>query len=576
MQRTVPASKKGTAFGLATLLLAAGSWAAPADTVFIGENIVTLREANKTSGDGTGEPAEPSALAIDGDRIVWMGPSSEAKAWIGTETEVIDLKGNALLPGFIDAHGHLLFSASTLDFANVSSPPVGEVTDFKSLQQTLRRHIGDKQIPKGEWVIGFGYDDSLLRESRHPEKEDLDAASSEHPVVLLHVSGHLFAANSLALSRVGYTAASPDPEGGHIRRKPGSREPNGVLEETATKPLQGAAQPKWNADLIKRTLVRYASYGITTVQDGATDPAGLGLLQSMAAQGVLTLDTVAYVLTQFASPGTPLPSASREYTNGFRVGGVKLLLDGSPQGKTAWLSKPYHVPPPGKSPDYRGYPIMAQEITDSRVDEVLGRDVQLIAHANGDAAIDSLLDAVEKSLAGRKSMPDHRTVMIHAQTVREDQLDRMRTLGVMPSYFSAHSFFWGDWHRDSVLGERAFRISPLRSTIDREIPFTVHNDAPVVPPDMIRLLWATTNRQTRSGKVLGEEQRISVRDALLAITRNAAWQYFEEDSKGSLETGKRADLVLLSENPLNMKPEDLLRLKVLGTWSRGIRVFAAQ
>lgn len=296
----------------------------------------------------------------------------------------------------------------------------------------------------------------------------------------------------------------------------------------------------------------------------------------MAAQGALTLDTVAYVTTQFATPGTPLPSHSWKYTNGFRVGGVKLFLDGSPQGKTARLSKPYHVPPPGTAPDYRGYPTMAQEVTDSRVHEVVGRNVQLMAHANGDAAIDSMLDAVEKSFAGRKNMPDHRTVMIHAQTVREDQLDRMRTLGVVPSYFSAHSFFWGDWHRDSVLGERAFRISPLRSTNDRQIPFTVHNDTPVVPPDMIRLLWATTNRQTRSGKVLGEDKRIGIRDALAAITRSAAWQYFEEESKGTLERGKRADLVLLSENPLNMKPEDLLRLKVVGTWSRGIRVFAAR
>ncbi|MBM4203822.1 MAG: amidohydrolase family protein [Gammaproteobacteria bacterium] len=256
MQPIVPARSRTVAFGLSALLFAAGAWAAPADTVFIGDNIVTLRETGKAAGDRAGEQEEPTALAINDDRIVWMGPSLEAKAWIGTETEVIDLKNNALLPGFIDAHGHLLFSASTLDFANVSSPPVGEVTNFKSLQQTLRRHIKEKQIPKGEWVIGFSYDDSLLRENRHPEKEDLDAASSEHPVVLLHVSGHLFAANNLALSRVGYTAASADPEGGHIRRKPGSREPNGVLEETATMPLWGAAQLKWSADLIERTLAR--------------------------------------------------------------------------------------------------------------------------------------------------------------------------------------------------------------------------------------------------------------------------------------------------------------------------------
>ena len=164
--------------------------------------------------------------------------------------------------------------------------------------------------------------------------------------------------------------------------------------------------------------------------------------------------------------------------------------------------------------------------------------------------------------------------MIHAQTVRDDQLDRMLELGMVPSFFSAHTFFWGDWHRDSVLGlARAQRISPTRSTIDRGLPFTVHNDAPVVPPDMIRLLWATTNRVTRSGQVLGAEQRLTTLEALAAMTRNAAYQYFEEDRKGTLETGKLADLVILSANPLDMKIEDLLTLEVEETWSHGRRVY---
>lgn len=195
-----------------------------------------------------------------------------------------------------------------------------------------------------------------------------------------------------------------------------------------------------------------------------------------------------------------------------------------------------------------------------------------MAHANGDAAADMLIKAVtDADIAS-----DHRTVMIHAQTVREDQLDKMKELGIIPSYFSTHTFYWGDWHRDSVFGEeRAMRISPTKSSLDRKMPFTVHNDAPVVPPDMIRLLWSTTNRKTRSGKVLGDEQKISTYEALKAITINAAYQHFEDDIKGTLEVGKQADIVVLSEDPLDMDAKDILNIDVVATFSQGAEIFSA-
>jgi predicted amidohydrolase YtcJ len=196
-----------------------------------------------------------------------------------------------------------------------------------------------------------------------------------------------------------------------------------------------------------------------------------------------------------------------------------------------------------------------------------------MAHANGDAAADMLIKAVtDADIAS-----DHRTVMIHAQTVREDQLDKMKGLGIIPSYFSTHTFYWGDWHRDSVFGEeRAMRISPTKSSLDRKMPFTVHNDAPVVPPDMIRLLWSTTNRKTRSGKVLGDEQKISTYEALKAITINAAYQHFEDDIKGSIEVGKLADFVVLSADPLSIPSESLLDLQIVSTFSHGKEIFSSR
>ena len=167
--------------------------------------------------------------------------------------------------------------------------------------------------------------------------------------------------------------------------------------------------------------------------------------------------------------------------------------------------------------------------------------------------------------------------MIHAQTVREDQLDAMRDADLIPSYFSAHTFYWGDWHRDSVFGpERAARISPLKSTVDRDMRYTTHNDTPIVPPDMMRLLWASVNRVTRSGQILGDAQRISPLEALKAITINGAYQYFEEQQKGSIEVGKLADFVILSENPLTVAPMDNVDISVLETFKEGVSVYRKQ
>lgn len=548
---------------------AAGAQAGEAaDHVFIGEHILTM------AADPGIETAAPTALAVRGEEIVWLGDAADAGTYTGPATRVHRLGDRALLPGFIDAHGHLTFLAATISWANLASPPVGPVTDFTTLQEALTRQIAENDIPEGSWVIGNGYDDSLLAEQDHPDRRVLDQVSTRHPIALVHVSGHLMAANSPALESVGIDAEAADPTGGHIRRYPDSREPTGVLEETATYPLRGRLQqPGGNPrEDLAAALARYASYGVTTVQDGAISEPAISLLRDAAASGGLNLDVVIYPVIGSADLGPLAGMPFGAYDNRLKFGGVKMILDGSPQGKTAWLSEPYHVPPPGQEAGYRGYPIHPDERTRAMVAACLEAGLPILAHANGDAAAEALIDAVAASPA---SGSDHRTVMIHAQTVREDQLDRMARLGVVPSYFSAHTFFWGDWHRDSVLGpERGERISPTRSTMNRGMPFTVHNDAPIVPPDMIRLLWATTNRITRSGAVLGPAQRLGAAEALAAMTRMAAYQYFEEDRKGTLAAGKQADLVILSGDPLELPPGELLSLEVSETWSRGRLVFA--
>ena len=516
--------------------------------------------------------AQPLSIAVKDEKIIWIGSHNDAKYIQGKH---IDFADQAVLPGFIDAHGHASYLAFATQVANIASPPVGKINNIEELKTELKKFIKDSNLQPGEWVMGLGYDDSLLEEQRHPTKDDLDEVSTEHPIYLIHVSAHLGAANSFGLSLANVSSETQDPPGGKIRRYKNSSEPNGVFEETAAYPLQQLAMSAYKDPIgsVKKAMDIYARNGITTAQDGASSPETIGLMQAADAQGMINLDIISYPIGQNGLDQNLDTINFGNYAGRLKIGGIKLILDGSPQGKTAYLTEPYYKPPHSESDSYKGYPLIPQSEVSKWVKQYADLNIPIMAHANGDAAADMLIEAVKDA----EITSDHRTIMIHAQTVREDQLDQMKELRIIPSYFSTHTFYWGDWHRDSVFGEeRAMRISPTKSSLDRNMPFTVHNDAPVVPPDMIRLLWSTTNRKTRSGKVLGEEQKISTYSALEAMTINAAYQHFEDDIKGTIEVGKQADLVVLSEDPLSIDPENLLKIRVIATYSKGIEIFDAQ
>ena len=516
--------------------------------------------------------AQPLSIAVKDEKIIWIGSHNDAKYIQGKH---IDFADQAVLPGFIDAHGHASYLAFATQVANIASPPVGKINNIEELKTELKKFIKDSNLQPGEWVMGLGYDDSLLEEQRHPTKDDLDEVSTEHPIYLIHVSAHLGAANSFGLSLANVSSETQDPPGGKIRRYKNSSEPNGVFEETAAYPLQQLAMSAYKDPIgsVKKAMDIYARNGITTAQDGASSPETIGLMQAADAQGMINLDIISYPIGQNGLDQNLDTINFGNYVGRLKIGGIKLILDGSPQGKTAYLTEPYYKPPHSESDSYKGYPLIPQSEVSKWVKQYADLNIPIMAHANGDAAADMLIEAVKDA----EITSDHRTIMIHAQTVREDQLDQMKELRIIPSYFSTHTFYWGDWHRDSVFGEeRAMRISPTKSSLDRSMPFTVHNDAPVVPPDMIRLLWSTTNRKTRSGKVLGEKQKISTYSALEAMTINAAYQHFEDDIKGTIEVGKQADLVVLSEDPLSIDPENLLKIRVIATYSKGIEIFDAK
>jgi len=207
------------------------------------------------------------------------------------------------------------------------------------------------------------------------------------------------------------------------------------------------------------------------------------------------------------------------------------------------------------------------------VAKLIAAGIPVLAHANGDAAIDLMIEGVDEALAGQQK--DHRTVTIHAQLAREDQLDEMKRLGIVPSFFAAHPYFWGDWHRVSFGDDRAMRISPMRSARDRDLAFTIHNDAPVVPPDVMRLIEVAMGRKTRNGVVLGADQTLDFDEALYAVTLGSAYQYFEEDRKGSITPGKRADLVVLGSDPKAVALDEISEIPIVETIAGGKTVYVA-
>jgi predicted amidohydrolase YtcJ len=541
-----------------------------ADLIYRGGTIITVNELQPYA----------EAVAVRGGRIVAVGYRDEVMKLKGPSTKVVDFAGKTMIPGLIDAHGHVFGTGIQALSANLLPPPDGEGADVASLQRLLKDWAAKNQAAtdKVGWIIGFGYDDSQLKEQRHPTRDELDVVSSTLPVIIVHQSGHLGVMNSKALEIAGYTAASKDPEGGVIRRRTGSQEPDGVLEEAAffgsLGKVLGKIGPAESVAILKAGTELYASFGYTTAQEGRGTAEGINTMVAAGKKGDLKIDIVVYSDIIGAADTIKPPLWSRTYTNHLRIGGAKLNLDGSPQGRTAWLTKPYFKVPAGQKDDYLGYPSMTDAQANAYVDKAFANGWQILAHVSGDAAIQQFINAV-RAAEKKYGMADRRPVAIHAHIARQDQVDAFRELGILPSFFPMHTFYWGDWHRDTVFGpERGSNLAPTGWALARGMTFTSHHDAPVAKPDSMRVLDATVNRVTRSGKVLGPDQRVSPMIALKAQTIWSAYQHFEEKTKGSIEVGKLADFTLLDQNPLVIDPLKISGIKVLETIKEGKSVYS--
>lgn len=558
---------------------------APADRIIVG-TIVTM------------DPATPraEAVAVRGGRIQAVGPKDEVLALRGPRTVVTHLSRAAVLPGFVDAHGHLTQVAMRTRAVALDPPPLGGADSIVAIQDRLRAEL---PAPPGEWLVGWGYDDALLAEGRHPTRQDLDAVATDRPILLVHRSGRLVALNSLGLARAGVTAATRDPPGGRVRREPGGA-PSGVLEERAAlralEPLRALrADPERLGAALRDALARYAARGVTTCRESLASAELVDALRGVAARGPLPLDVAVSVTWRGTAAERLLGDkdpGQGGYLGGVRLVGVELVLDGSLHGHTAWLTAPYHAPPAGAlaraacedpltsdgalpptatGARYAGYPSFVAREVEALVARCLRGGWAVTARCHGDAAADQLLDALERAVG---DAPDAaRRVTLIAQLLRDDQLERMARLGVSASFLAPELFFWGDRHRDVLLGpERAARLAPGAAALARGVPFTLHDDAPAAPPDPLRAVAVAVGRRTAGGLVLGPDQRIGVEDALRAVTLEAARQLGEADDKGSIAVGKLADLVVLSADPTRCPPEALGKVEVLQTFKSGVLI----
>jgi predicted amidohydrolase YtcJ len=533
----------------------------PAQLVYKNGSVVTLDDNNTLA----------QAVAVRDGKIVKIGNNRSMEAYVGSTTKVVDLKGKTLIPGIYDAHSHFTLSGTNELFdVNLNSVPIGPVETMAQLLSLLQTQKA--KVAATDWVSGWGYDDTLIAEKRHPTRADLDTVSATQPIIITHVSGHFAVANSAALALAHITAATPNPTGGTIRRD-ANGQPNGVLEETAVQ-MVSTLKPAFTAAQMQAGIAaaskQYASQGVTTANEGATYAPAVAALETAAQSGVLPIRVIAWPVFDYMAGVDKLQLTSGKV----KVGGVKDFSDGSIQGYTGYLSHPYHTPFNGDV-NYHGAPRIVRDVLAQRVLQVHKAGKQSFIHGNGDEAISDILFAY-RNAQQTLPRPDARHTIIHSQMGTEAQLDEMKSLGVIPSFFVLHTYYWGDRHRDIFLGpERAARISPTKSALNRGMRFTIHTDTPVVPMEPMRLVWSAVNRVTTSGAVIGPEQRISPVDALRATTINAAYQNFEEKERGSIEVGKFADLVVLSANPLEVDPMAIKDIKVVETVVEGKSVYTA-
>jgi hypothetical protein len=545
--------------------------AGPADRIFTGGTVITMTDAQPLA----------EAVAVKDGRILAVGTKAGIEAdFAGPTTEMIDLAGRTLLPGFIDPHSHYINALLVANQAKVYPPPSGPGKDVDSIIAAIKAFAEAKAVPKGEMIVAYGYDDSVMPDGRLLNRDDLDAAFPDNPVRVDHVSMHGTVLNSLAQKKYGYSAETVTPPGGVIVRKEGTNEPYGLIMETAYLPVASVSEPMTPEQEIaasKAGQMLYAGAGITTAHEGSTNLGPLQTMKRVSDAGENIIDIVAFPFIIDLDPilaEIPLEDWGT-YRNRLKIGGVKVTIDGSPQGRTAFFTTPYLRGGPAGETDWRGELTFPQDVVNGMVKRVYDLGLPLNLHANGDAAIDTFLTAHE--LAATDDLTkDRRVTMIHAQFTRKDQIPKYVEYKIRPSYYTLHTYYFADTHIANRGPEQAAYISPMRDSIDAGLHPTNHTDFVVAPLDQMFVLWSAVNRISRFGADIGPDQRVTPQEGLKAMTIWVAEQYGERDLKGTLEPGKLADMVILSDNPLTVDPMAIKDIKVVETLKEGVSIYRAE
>jgi predicted amidohydrolase YtcJ len=542
-----------------------------ADSIYTGGDIITVNELQP----------EAEAVAVRNGKILAVGAKADVeKAHKGATTKLVDLGGKTLLPGFLDAHSHYISSLTVANQVNVYAPPAGPGKDTDSIVAELVRFRDKHKTPKGVVIQAYGYDDTVMPDGRLLNRDDLDKALPDNPVLVGHVSMHGGVLNSAALKKWKITAETKTPPGGVIVRKPGTNEPYGLIMETAFLPIFASLPKPTRKQEVAWTRAGqklYAEAGVTTAHEGATHTEDLAVMQRASAAGANSIDIIAYpFITDLDKVLKTNPvSGWGKYHKRLKIGGVKVTIDGSPQGRTAFFTTPYLTGGPGGEKDWRGELTFPQETVNQMVKKVYDLDVPLNLHSNGDGAIDAFLKAHESAAAGDLTKDRHVT-MIHAQFTRKDQLDKYVEYKITPSFYTLHTYYFSEAHIKNRGKEQAMYLSPMRDAIDKGLRPTNHTDFVVAPLDQMFMLWSAVNRVSRAGAEIGTDQRVTPLEGLKAMTINVAYQYGEKSSKGSLEPGKLADLVILDKNPLTVDPMTIKEIKVVETIKEGKSIYRRQ
>ena len=525
----------------------------------------------------TMDDSQPSAEAVlvRGDRIVALGSRTDIEALIDAETVIHDLAGTTMLPGLVDAHSHFPASGMALFLADLRSPPVGLVETIPQLLERVSSQV--QKTPAGEWVGGYGYDQLMLSEKRHPSLQELDAIAPNHPVFLMHVSGHMGVANSAAFKLVGFDQLQEDPAGGHIHRNSDGTI-NGLVEENAALAFQ---KPALDLSLMQFVAMvdfarnEYLSNGVTTAQ---ASNASRQYVQGLTlAMGLNKIPQRLVVFPDYDSLGLELIEGQikvAELASEQRhIGAIKLIADGSIQGFTGYLTHPYHSPYKGDA-QYLGYPRIPLDELKNKVLNIAQAGFQAVIHGNGDASIDDILDAIDyvQNTLGQQV---ERTILIHAQMARPDQLQRMQALDVTPSFFVAHTYYWGDQHYELTLGpDRAHRIDNAGSAVEHGVDLALHSDAPITAIGPLFTAWCAVNRVTSTGKLLGgDAERLTVEEALYTITMGGAISLKLDHEVGSIEVGKAADFTVFDQDIMQVPHNKILDTQIKATYVAGKAIF---